>query len=477
MRTPRFLVISLILIAMVISLVPAAVAQEQVTITYWDWWVTQADAIDGTIEAFEAEHPNIRVEKVTQSDYDNLINLGFESGNAPDVYMVPNSTPISVQVENGRLMSLNTFDDFEEFVGQFPESRFVEGINVLDGNTYTFDPFYTTPWLQLYINLDVYEEAGLVDEDGNPMLPSSMDEMLDNARKIRNETGRYGFGFSGTQDWAVWWWWWACQYTEPIFYDGSPSGWNPVTGQFEWATNQCASDLVDDLLTIRDEDLLLPDTLMIDDEQARAFFAEGDFAHLIGGTWIMPGWTDTHPEFTNYTAIPFPRINDEGPGGYFYVSGGGRWLGINPNTEHPEAAWEFYKFMHSETFGTNWAETGNGLALTTPGDASDYEAFNDAWQNIFAMADLVRNSPQPTVANPDASQVEITLIGPWEGQVLIGILTGQISDVDGALRDLDERYMEALEQGIEDARNAGADVSIEDYIFPDWNHLENYQAN
>lgn len=477
MRTTRVLAFCLILIAMLAALVPAAVAQdEQVTITYWDWWVTQSDAIDGTIAAFEEAHPNITVEKTTQSDYDNLINLGFESGNAPDVYMLPSNTPISVMVENNRVLPWNEFDDYEAFMGQFPATRFIEGINVLDGNVYTFDPFVTLPWLQMYVNLNVYEEAGLVDDDGNPVLPTTMAEMLDNARVIREETGKYGFGFSGTQDWATWWWWWACQYSEPIFYDGSPSGWNPVTGQFEWASNQCAADVVDSLITMRDEDLLLPDTLMIDDEQARAFFAEDEFAHLVGGTWIMPGWADTHPDFSNYTALPFPFINAEDFGGYFYVSGGGRWLGINPDTEHPEAAWEFYKFMHSETFGQLWAETGNGLAIMTPGEVSDYDAFTPAWQNIFAMADLVRNSPQPAVRNPDVADIEITLIGPWEGQVLLGILTGQIDDVEAALADLDERYMAALEQGIADAQAAGADVSIDDYIFPDWDPLTNYSA-
>lgn len=476
MRMLKFLAFGFILVAMLVSLVPVTVAQdEQVTITYWDWWVTQADAIDGTIAAFEEAYPNIKVEKVTQGDYENLINLAFESGNAPDVYMLPNNAAISVMVDNNRVMAWNEFDDYEDFMAQYPETRFVEGINVLDGNVYTFDPFVTLPWLQLYVNLNVYEEAGLIDEDGNPMLPTTLAEMVENARVIREETGRYGFGFSGTQDWATWWWLWGCQFTEPIFVDGHPSGWNPVTGQFEWASNQCISDLLDTLIMIRDEDLMLPDTLMIDDEQARAFFAEDEFAHLIGGTWIMPGWADTHPDFTNYTAMEFPLVNAEEQGGGFYVSGGGRFLGINPNTEHPEAAWEFYKFMHSETFGQLWAETGNGLAIMTPGEVEDYEAFTPAWQNIFAMSEDVFNSPQPAVVNPDIAQVEITLIGPWEGQVLLGILTGQIDDVDDALADLDERYLEALEQGIADAQAAGADVSIDDYIFPDWNPLEDYK--
>jgi multiple sugar transport system substrate-binding protein len=206
-------------------------------------------------------------------------------------------------------------------------------------------------------------------------------------------------------------------------------------------------------------------------------FAEGEFAHLIGGTWIMPGWAQTHPDFTNYTAIHFPLVNADDFGGYFYTSGAGQFLAINPQTQHPQEAWEFYKFMHSETFGRNWAETGNGMTLATPGTAEDYAAFTPAWQNIFAMADLMRISPQPRVRNPDTASVEVTLVGPWEGQILLGALTGQIDDVQAALDDLDQRSMEALELGIADAQAAGLNVSLEDYMFPDWNPTENYTGN
>ena len=73
MRTTRLFFILCISFVMLVTAVNAQ-DDETVTITYWDWWVTQSDAIDATIAAFEAEHPNITVEKTTQSDYDNLMS-------------------------------------------------------------------------------------------------------------------------------------------------------------------------------------------------------------------------------------------------------------------------------------------------------------------------------------------------------------------------------------------------------------------
>ncbi|MDA8189784.1 MAG: hypothetical protein M0T85_16715, partial [Dehalococcoidales bacterium] len=38
----------------------------QVTIEYWDWWVTQGPTIDKEIKLFEQAHPNIKIKKTTQ---------------------------------------------------------------------------------------------------------------------------------------------------------------------------------------------------------------------------------------------------------------------------------------------------------------------------------------------------------------------------------------------------------------------------
>jgi multiple sugar transport system substrate-binding protein len=58
--------------------------------------------------------------------------------------------------------------------------------------------------------------------------------------------------------------------------------------------------------------------------------------------------------------------------------------------------------------------------------------------------------------------------------MLVGIYTGQIEDWQQALVDLDAHKQAALEAAIQEAREDGVDVSIEDFIFPDWNPMENY---
>jgi ABC-type glycerol-3-phosphate transport system substrate-binding protein len=479
-RLTRTLLIGFLLIS-VMPFANIARAQEQITLTYWDWWVTQAPAIDAAIEAFEAANPNINIEKTTQGGgtFDNLFNTAMQSATGPDVFLVDNAARLLEYINAGWVQPLSDFEDFEEWKATFPdpEIAFAEGVNVVDGKAYSAPFGAPLPWLQMYVNTKVYRDAGLVNEDGSLKLPNTVEEMLENSRVIKEATGKYGFGFSSTQSWAAGWWWWLCQRSGPLFVGPNGGGFNLTTGKYEWATSECPAQAVEYLMTLKSEDLILPDTVnfAIDDEGARAKFAEGEFAHLIGGTWIINGWQQTHPDFEDFTIIRMPIVVGEEASSYWGIAPGGTQFAINAATQHPEEAWEFIKFLYSEEFGRIWTETGNGLSLFTPGSPDDYE-LSDAWKNYFTQTDVMIAEPALGVMNPDVAKVQATLTGPTADDVLLGIFSGQITDVPAALADLDQRLQTALEQGISDAAAAGASVSIEDYILEDYDPMQPYET-
>jgi ABC-type glycerol-3-phosphate transport system substrate-binding protein len=374
-------------------------------------------------------------------------------------------------VEAGWLKPWSDYADFADFRSTFPETAFAEGNNMRDGNVYTGPLFLSLPWLQLYINTSLYREAGLVNEDGSLPLPTTWDEMLANSRAIKEATGAYGMGFGGTTN-NIDWFWWTCQLSGPYFADLG-GGWNPATATYEFSERPCFRQMIDYLITFRDEELMLPESMSIDDETVRVLFATNEVAHYFAGSWVINGWATTNPDFTDYTAVRLPLIGVDEPISRFYTNPGGRFLGINANTEHADAAWEFVKFIYGPEFGRIFAESGNGLTLFTPGDRSEY-ATNDAWANIYAMGDMIVTGPSAVLRRPELSQVVVTLQGPNPAQVLTGIYTGQITDIDAALADLDERFEAALDQGIADAQGTGLEVTRDDYLFPDWNPAESY---
>ena len=454
-------------------------ASAQTTVQYWDYWVTQGPAVDEIIAAFEAEHPDITIEKNTigGGPYNESLDLAMQSDSGPDIFVEPNrENGFLDYVNRGYIYNLSQFEDSETFRQGFPnpQTNFVEGSNIVNGNLYSA-PFAgpDKPWLQLYVNTDLYKEAGLVDADGNPVLPTTWEEFVANSRTVTENTDAYGTGFSMQQPWAAGWWYRVCNYSG-VPYDGLLSAFDYRTGEFTFSSNECYKTVLNDLVMMSDEELIHPasTSLSVDDEGARALFAEGGFAHLVAGEWVIAGWEQTHPDFTSYTAthLPFPEGETES---FFGATVGGHWFAINANTDVPEAAWEFFKFLHSPEAGAIWARNGNGLVLSTPQPYDEF-ASNAAFEYVFNSSDLVRTLPEPTIRTPALAEVQQTLIGPSPDDIMVGVLSGQVTDIDAALTDLDARKMQALTTGLSDAQAAGVDVAMDGYVFPDWNPTENY---
>jgi multiple sugar transport system substrate-binding protein len=455
-----------------------ASAQE---IQYWDWMVTQEPAVVAILEAFQAANPDITVEKTltATTGYKEALNAAVQSGSAPDVYMIPQDNNFFLDYANqGYLYDLNQFADVEEFKASFPnpDTNFIEGSNIIGGALYSA-PFNgpDKPWLQLYVNTALYTEAGLVDADGNPTLPTTWEEFLANSRTIKETTGKAGLGFSMQQAWAAGWAFKVCNYGGVPADGFLQGGFDWTTGEYAYSTNPCYKQVLTDLVALRDEGVIDEGTLSAsyDDEGARALFAEGGFAHLFAGEWVIPGFGQTHPDFADYTAthVPFPG---DAPASYFGGSVGGVNFVINAETEEPEAAWALFKFLHSPEAAQIWSENGQGLVLKTP-EPYDQYATNDAFNYIFSSTDLVRIYPEPAIRNPNVAALQITLVGPSTDDVFVGVLSGQLTDIDAALADLDQRKTAALDTAIQDAQNAGLEVSREDFVFPDWVPTESYQ--
>ncbi|MGL4610503.1 MAG: ABC transporter substrate-binding protein [Trueperaceae bacterium] len=462
----------------IVSVFLFAFASAQTEVTYWDWWVTQGVAIDAIIEAFEAQNPDIDIVKTTTAttNYGQTLDAAVQSGNAPDIYAIPEDR-WATYVNEGAFYDLNEFADVEDFKATYPNpaNNFVEGQNIIDGALYSA-PFSgpDKPWLQLYINTAVYKEAGLVDDAGNLKLPVTWAEFIENSRVVKETTGKAGWGFSMTQSWAADWASRICNYGG-IPADGFLGGFDWRTGEYVYSTDPCYKQVLSDIVVMRDEGLLDEGTIAAayDDEGARAKFAEGGFAHLYAGEWVIPGWAEKFPNFKDYTAthVPFPS---EEPQSYFGGAVGGRQFVMNAETENADAAWAFFKFLHSEEAGRLWAENGQGLNLMTP-EPYDAYATNDAFKYIFSSGDLTRVYPEPPLRNPEIAQLQITLQGASFGDIVVGVVSGQITDIDEALADLDARKTAALETAISDAAAAGLTVTKEDFVYPDWNPMESYQ--
>lgn len=446
---------------------------QQVTIEYWDWWVTQSPTIDSEIKLFEQAHPNIRIKKTTQvvDKYPELLQLAMKSGNAPDVFLVPEKPKHIDQIRQGWLLPLNKWAT-KEWQAQFPEGSFAEGDNVIDGKIYSVPYEGPAPWLQLYINTKLFKEAGLVDEKGEVKVPRTWDEVREAARVITKSSGgkAYGYGFGNKQKFILPWQLWMTQTS------GAPdagSGMDARTGKYSWGTNPVFANWIEFFMGMKEDGSIIPNAMSMDDEMARAAFADGRFAMLVGGVWNQAGWAKTHPSFKDYMVAPLPYEGTTQKSYFYRVPGGWGW-GISSQTRHPEEAWLWFDWLNSKEAAIRWVKDGQGLRVQPEANKIEYAKTPQFAQYMQIAAEGVKLGPAPSLKHPEMTEVKEQQTLPNIQNILEGIYSGQITDYKEALMDLESRQNAELQRAIKEAQDRGVKVDPNWWKVPDWDLTKDY---
>lgn len=447
-------------------------SKAKTTITYWDWYASQAGWVDNEIKLFQQAHPDIMVKKTTQvSDkYADLVSLAYRSNNAPDILMVPKSPQLSQQVTNGWLMPVDKWAT-TSWQGRFPENSFVEGVDVFDSKVYTAPFAAPAPSLQLYIHNGVFKDAGLTNADGTVKLPKTWDDVSSAADAIASKSGGkvapFGFGNSTNTTLA----WWLDLFVRGA---GSPGGaavggidgMDYRVGQWTFGTDRNFLDVVNLLLEWKNKNWFYPNSMSISDEQARAFFERGRFGMTVGGVWNQPEWTQH--KFTDYSLVTLPAPGGE-PKALFYGPPGGKFVGVSSKTAHADEAWAWFDWLYSADAGKRWVEQGQGLSVYAKNNDPKGVTFAPFAQYV-AMSGTAVVGPQPTVRNPKVSAVQLPAVKPDINDVLAGVYTGQIKDPHAALTELTDKMNQALGDAIKKAPG----VSPKDFAFADWDLTKPY---
>jgi ABC-type glycerol-3-phosphate transport system substrate-binding protein len=357
-----------------------------------------------------------------------------------------------------------------------PSLNFLSGSNIsqVTGKTYSAPLLGASPSIELWVNTKVFKDAGLVDSSGSVMIPQTFDDVLTASRTIKKQSNGsvYGYGFGAKLPYQDIW---LTDMVASLSSDGSVgAGMNLRQGKHDEADNPVYQQLIEWLVTMKNEGHIIPDSSSVDDEGIRFLFSQNKFGMLLGGIWVVAGWQQTTPGFKDYTMDHAPLIGTTDFKGAYYTGPGGTQFSINNKTKNKDAAWSWFKWIYSKPAGERWVKAGNGISIF-PDALKDEYAQDEATRNYFRLSkNLVKVSPQTGIRNPDTNQVKPAAVTPAMHDIVRGAFTGQITDVAGALRKLQNDNQKALEQGITDANNAGAHVSLSDYTFPDWDPTKDY---
>ncbi len=143
---------------------------------------------EGYVETFSATHPNVTVEPASYIyAVDTFLPL-CESGNCPTLYDTWFTEPQKI-IEGGYAADIT---DILEERGWLDAMNPAVKALLSDENGRVYGVPRDGYALGLMLNADLFEEAGLVDEDGYPLFPTTWQDLAEKAVIIKEKTGAAG---------------------------------------------------------------------------------------------------------------------------------------------------------------------------------------------------------------------------------------------------------------------------------------------
>jgi ABC-type glycerol-3-phosphate transport system substrate-binding protein len=454
------------------SILEATSTNEPVTIKFWEWFGgAWGDFFEEEANLFHEQYPWITIEVShypDQNAYREILALAFESEASPDVFLRRHT--FSQVFNNGWAQPLDQWIT-PEWLSQFPEGSFVETKNMWNGYIYTF-PHTTNKFDRvLYINEDIFREAGLVNQFDEITVPQTWNELRTMAKQITAAgNGKYyGVGI-GIKDPRHFSWW-----LDLANLAGAPGTFeiDYRTAKYAFGSDPAFGEIIELLLGMKNDGSIYPNEGSLDDSNLYTFFGQGKFAIFLSGSWSANNLNRDFPDFESYRIISLPVPDSGRQGGLPYTPGNGQFY-MSSQTKFPYESWLWLDWIAS--YGFHSRMVAKGLDFSIYSDLNTPENIIDPkkWQAYKAVTENLALLPFPPARNPHTSLVSIKAVVPDLGDVLIGIYTGQIKDWPQALQDLDKRKQSAFEDAIQQAQADGVDVSINDFIFPDFNPMQDY---
>ncbi len=178
--------------------------EEKITISVGNWPNEEAnpklyEERMATLERFKAAYPNIEIIPDEWSYDTKTFIAKAEGGTLPTLYTAHFT-------EANKIMQLGYAADLSDIMR---EKQYDKKINeyILDSISYD-GRMYLIPIsiysLGIALNLDLFEQAGLIDEDGTIKIPETFDELAQTAKVIKEKTGKAGFVLPTTEHAGGW---------------------------------------------------------------------------------------------------------------------------------------------------------------------------------------------------------------------------------------------------------------------------------
>ncbi|MCY4538319.1 MAG: extracellular solute-binding protein [Chloroflexi bacterium] len=398
----RRLILILGILVLALSLGTTALAQDAMTLTVLRFFgdcvddygdvtdlggiTSECGIITVLTNIWNEEHPDIQVETIV-ADWPGTtqLNAAIAAGTPPDIAVL-HGRRIPIYASRGALTPLtDVMDAVGIDAGDLTEGAADYGLYQGEFYGVPFD-LAATIW---HINLDLWAEAGLVDDMGAPMLPTSPEDFISAAEKVHAATGKPIAEMAGQAATVR-------SLTAYIYQLGgalADDAGNPAIDTPE------ALEALNFVLELQDLGVVSRPYNEINGAIAVENFANGESAGLIDGTWRINGFDRQIAEgevaLKNYYVADFPQLF-ENPGTF---AGSHNWLvplGQNADPARVQAAVSFIKWLSDNS--VVWARVGHGMTRSSVINSEEFQNLPHRAE-YASMSQNVRSVPREVWGN------------------------------------------------------------------------------
>jgi len=379
---------------------------------------TECEVIQILHNKFNAENTEgITIERLGGAEwgtYYDALNTSFAGGDPPDIAVMHGSN-LPDYASRGLLMPL---DDLYEAAGIDVSDWTAPARNAVkyDGVAYgvSFDLHASLD----HVNVDIFKKAGLVDANGDPIRPTSPEEFMAQAKKVKEATGAYYFVTDASQFPFS-----ARLLVTLVYQQGSSLV--SADGKEANVNTPEARKAVEFMLELFEKGYANPDHNYTAAQQA---FLDGNAAIMNNGTWAV----DQYNREADFEYRAMDRATIFGTPAVWANSH--MWVLPKKKDGNYEAGMKFLKFLYDNSFA--WT-AGTGHLAPRVSVLEGEELKSVPQRNNYAhTADIAKLVP--SILNWQA--VEDILKEEVEATWLTG------KDVGKALEDAEQRINEVLKR-------------------------------
>lgn len=367
---------------------------------------------------------------VQDGNISEKIDLAFTSGQAPDLF---GGGSISKLSENGHIIALDDIEGGKELIEKYKDSIMV-GRHKYLGKVYTLPRTVNT--YGLIYNKQMFRDAGLVDENGEPTPPKTLKEFREYAKKLTNPAKKeYGIIFPGK--YGSW-------YSDDVMKMASAScglvdGYNFKTGEFDFSKQL---EIMQTIVGIKEDGSYMPGVEGLTNDAARARFGAGGIGMKVAGSFDYGVLTEQFPAQIEWGVAPYPVL-DENDTYLQYMNNSG-YLSINSESVEKigaEKIMEVYKWFYSDELLT--ASYKRGIDIPINWEIVEDIELDEKLENWREFGKLVSISASYPAAMPTQLDGQEKIAQIWLNKIWPGTIPAE--EIENAL----EEYGKKMNKGIE----------------------------